>query len=322
MEKIEHKTIHTNGINLHVAELGQGQPILFLHGFPELWYSWRHQMLALSSLGFRTIAPDLRGYGDSDAPKSPDQYTVLHVVGDLVGLLDALGIDKVFLVGHDWGAIIAWNLCLFRPDRVMALVNTSVCFRPRHPVRKPVETLRAFFGDDYYVCRFQEPGEAEEVFTHYGTERTIKIFLTGRNPQPPMMPKKIGFGVPPDHPLPLPSWLSEEDVKYYASKFDKSGFTGGLNYYRCLDLSWELTGPWHGQQIQVPVKFIIGDQDITYHIPGAKEYIHGEGFKRDVPYLEEVVVMEGVAHFLTQEKPDEISSHIYNFIKKFQSSKM
>uniref|UniRef100_A0A7N0SVG2 soluble epoxide hydrolase n=1 Tax=Kalanchoe fedtschenkoi TaxID=63787 RepID=A0A7N0SVG2_KALFE len=320
MEKIEHKTIHTNGINLHVAELGQGQLILFLHGFPELWYSWRRQMLALSSLGFRTIAPDLRGFGDSDVPTSPDQYTVLHVVGDLVGLLDALGIDKVFLVGHDWGAIIAWNLCLFRPDRVKALVNTSVAldwFHPRDSVTKPIERFRSLFSDDYYVCRFQEPGEAEEYFAYLSAEQTIKIFFTTRDTRPPLMPKKTGFGVPPDHQIPLSSWLSEEDVKYYASKFDKSGFTGGLNYYRSLDLNWELTVPWHGQQIQVPAKFIVGDLDITYHIPGAKEYMLGEGFKQDVPYLEEVVVMEGVAHFLTQEKPDEISSHIYNFIKKF-----
>ncbi|CAM8927475.1 unnamed protein product [Rhodiola kirilowii] len=316
MDKIQHQTIHTNGINLHVASIGEGEPILFLHGFPELWYSWRHQMLSLSSLGYRAIAPDLRGFGDSDVPESTDQYTVFHIIGDIVGLLDALGLDKVFLVAHDWGAIIAWHLCQFRPDRVKALVNTSVCFRPRHPVKKPVEMLRSFFGDDYYVCRFQEPGEFEEEFARVGTERTIKIFLTSRNSKPPVIPKN-GFSALAERPLPLPSWLTEEDVKYYASKFDKSGFTGGLNYYRCLDLSWELLAPWAGDQIKVPVKFIIGDLDITYHIPGAKEYIHGEGFKRDVPFLQEVVVMEGVAHFLTQEKPDEISSHIYDFIKKF-----
>lgn len=155
MEKIQHKTVYVNGINMHVAEIGHGPAILFLHGFPELWYSWRHQMLHLSAKGYRCIAPDLRGYGDTDAPPSPTSYTVFHVVGDLVALLDLLGLDGVFLVGHDWGAIIAWNFCLLRFDRIKALVNTSVVFTPRSPKRKPLEAMRAHFGDDYYICRFQ-----------------------------------------------------------------------------------------------------------------------------------------------------------------------
>ena len=145
MEKIEHTTITANGINMHVESIGTSPVILFLHGFPELWYSWRHQLLSLSSHGYRCIAPDLRGYGDTDAPPSAASYIVFHIVGDLVGLIDHLGIDQVFLVGHDWGAIIAWNFCLFRPDRIKALVNTI----------NPVDGLRVVFGDDYYVCRFQ-----------------------------------------------------------------------------------------------------------------------------------------------------------------------
>ena len=140
---------------MHIASIGTGPVILFLHGFPELWYSWRHQLLYLSSLGYRCIAPDLRGYGDTDAPPSATSYTVYHSVGDLIGLLDHLGIDQVFLVAHDWGAVMAWYFCLFRPDRIKALVNLSVAFRPRHPVRKPLESFRFMFGDDYYICRFQ-----------------------------------------------------------------------------------------------------------------------------------------------------------------------
>lgn len=155
MEKIQHRNLRVNGINMHVAEIGEGPPILFLHGFPELWYSWRHQLLSLSSLGYRAIAPDLRGYGDSDAPPSPSSYTALHIVGDLIALLDSLRLGQVFLVGHDWGAAIAWNFCLLRPDRVKALVNMSVVFRPRNPTRKPIESMRVLFGDDYYMCRFQ-----------------------------------------------------------------------------------------------------------------------------------------------------------------------
>ncbi|XP_038708940.1 epoxide hydrolase A-like [Tripterygium wilfordii] len=316
MEKIEHTTVATNGINMHIASIGTGPVILFLHGFPELWYSWRHQLLSLSSRGYRCIAPDLRGFGDTDAPPSPSSYTALHIVGDLIGLLDSLGIDQVFLIGHDWGAAMAWWFCVLRPDRVKALVNMSVVFGPRNPKVKPVEWFRALFGDDYYICRFQEPGEAEEDFAQAGTEKVMKRFLTSRNPNPPRIPKETGFRGLPDVTS-LPPWLSQEDVDYYASKFDQKGFNGGLNYYRALDLTWELTGPWTGLQVKVPTKFIVGDLDITYNIPGTKEFIHHGGFKKHVPFLQDVVVMEGVAHFVNQEKPDEINEHIYDFIQKF-----
>ncbi|KAL9430690.1 hypothetical protein AB3S75_025979 [Citrus x aurantiifolia] len=315
MEKIKHTTVATNGINMHVASIGTGPAVLFLHGFPELWYSWRKQLLYLSSRGYRAIAPDLRGYGDTDAPPSITSYTALHVVGDLIGLLDEFGIEQVFLVGHDWGASIAWYFCLLRPDRVKALVNLSVVFRSRNPATKPVDQYRALFGDDYYICRFQEPGVAEEDFAQIDTARLIKKFFGGRSPKPPCVPKEIGFRGLPDLRT-LPSWLSEEDVNYYASKFSQKGFTGGLNYYRCLDLNWELLAPWTGAQIKIPVKFMVGDLDITYHIPGIREYIQNGGFKKDVPGLQEVIVMEGVAHFINQEKADEVSSHIYDFIKQ------
>ena len=155
MDKIEHTTVNTNGIKLHIASIGSGPVVLLLHGFPDLWYTWRHQLLSLASLGYRAIAPDLRGYGDSDAPPSAASYTAFHIVGDLIELLNSLGIEQVFLVGHDWGAVMGWYFCLFRPDRVKALVNMSVPFHPRNPSRKPVESMRALMGDDYYICRFQ-----------------------------------------------------------------------------------------------------------------------------------------------------------------------
>ncbi|RZC50984.1 hypothetical protein C5167_019411 [Papaver somniferum] len=318
MEGIEHQNVLVNGINMHVAEKGNKEhpAILFLHGFPELWYSWRHQILSLSSRGYRCIAPDLRGYGDTDAPTSIQSYSVLHIVGDLVSLINTLGLDQVFVVGHDWGALIAWYFCLLRPDRVKALVNTSVAF-PRRAANKPTERLRAAFGDDYYICRFQEPGVAEAEFARSTTRNLITKFFAMRTPGPLCVPKEIGFGGSPNKPATLPSWLTEEDVAYYASKFDLKGFTGGLNYYRALDLSWELTAPWCNAEVKVPVKFIVGNEDVTYTTPGAKEYIHGGEFKKDVPFLQEVVVLEGVAHFMNQEIPDEVNEHIYNFFQKF-----
>ncbi|XP_059647731.1 uncharacterized protein LOC132294022 isoform X2 [Cornus florida] len=247
MEGIQHKTVSVNGINMHVAEMGQGPVVLFLHGFPELWYTWRHQILYMAAHGYRAVAPDLRGHGDTtgDTTTSAASYTTLQIVGDLIALLDAEAPDQsqVFVVGHDWGAIIAWCLCLYRPDRVKALVNMSVVFTPRSPKRKPIESLRAFYGNDYYICRFQEPGEIGAEFAQIGTKRVLENFLTYRNPGPLYIPKGKGFGGSSDGPIVLPSWLSEEDVDYYATKYEKSGFTGGVNYYRALDLTTAADDP-------------------------------------------------------------------------------
>ncbi|XP_072959332.1 epoxide hydrolase 1-like [Typha angustifolia] len=315
LEGIAHRTVEVNGIRIHVAEKGEGPVVLLIHGFPELWYTWRHQIHGLAARGYRAVAPDLRGYGDSDAPLGAAAYSVFHVVGDLIALIDALGQDKVFVVGHDWGALTAWSLCMFRPDKVKALVNLSVPFSPRNPTRKPVEFLRSVYGDDYYICRFQEPGEIEEEFGRLGTTWVLKKFLTYYTPGPLYIPKE-GWGSPDDQII-LPPWLSEDDIKYYASKFDKTGFTGPLNYYRSLNLNWEFTEPWTGAHILLPTKFIVGDKDLTYNAPGMKDFIDKGGFKKYVPHLEEVVVMKGVGHFINEEKPDEITDHIYNFIKKF-----
>ncbi|KAK3417977.1 hypothetical protein EUGRSUZ_H03957 [Eucalyptus grandis] len=321
LQGIEHRTVTVNGIAMHVAIKGSSRSptVLLLHGFPELWYSWRHQMAGLAALGYRAVAPDLRGFGDTDTPASASAYTSLSVVGDLVALLDAVakGEEKVFVVGHDWGAVVAWHLSLFRPDRVKALVNLSVPFTPRNPAQKPLESLRAGYGEDYYICRFQEPGEMEAEFAQIGTRRVLEEFLTIRNPDQLFLPKGKAFGYPMDDLIILPSWLTEEDVDYYASKYEKTGFTGGFNYYRALDLNWELTAPWTGAQIRVPAKFIVGDLDLTYTSPGAKDYIHRGGLKKYVPFLEDVVVMQGVAHFIHEERPQEVTHHIHDFFGKF-----
>ncbi|KAK8960557.1 hypothetical protein KSP40_PGU008350 [Platanthera guangdongensis] len=317
---IAHRMVDVNGIRMHVAEKGEGPVVLFLHGFPELWYSWRHQIHGLAAAGFRAVAPDLRGFGDTDAPQGVAAYTMVHVVGDLVALILSLDQEQVFVVGHDWGALVAWALCSFRPDLVRALVNLSVPYLPRDPARRPLETLRALYGDDYYICTFQEPGRTESEFARIKTTAVIKKFLTYHDPAPVLVPKEHGFAAAPGKEITLPPWLSEEDINYFAIKFDKSGFTGGLNYYRALDLNWELTAPWGGLQIKVPVKFIVGDQDLTYGSPGIVEYIHKGGFRKYCPLLEDVVVMEGVGHFINQEKPHDITNHIHDFFRRKLSS--
>ncbi|GER33371.1 alpha/beta-Hydrolases superfamily protein [Striga asiatica] len=315
--EIDHKTLTVNGIRMHVAESGRGPIILFLHGFPECWYTWRHQIRFFASRGYRAVAPDLRGFADtSGVPASvPAAFTSIHVAGDLVALIEAVappGEGKVLVVGHDWGALVAWSLCLYRPDKVNALVNLSVPFSRRNPGRKPLETLRAVYGDEYYICRFQKPGEIEEEFAQIGVKNVVKYFLTYRNPGPLYLPKGKPF---PDNPISLPSWLSQEDVDYYATKYEATGFAGALNYYRALDMNWELTAVWTGCQVKVPVKFMVGDEDLTYNAPGAKEYIEKGGLKKDVPMLKEVVVLKGVAHFIHEEKPDEVNAHILSFLK-------
>ncbi|GMI84162.1 hypothetical protein like AT4G15960 [Hibiscus trionum] len=322
MEGIQHRTVSVNGINMHVAEKGeQGPLILFLHGFPDLWYSWRHQITALAALGYRALAPDLRGYGGTDAPDSVSDYTCFHVVGDLIALLDAVSPpekeDKVFVVGHDWGAIIAWYLCLFRPDRVKALFNLSVPFIPYNPRFKPVETWKAFFGNDHYIVRFQEPGVMEAEFAEIGVGRAVLELLSYRVPDPLLLPKGNLFGHPPDTPLDLPPWMSQQDADYYATQFEKTGITGALNYYRNFDRNWELTAAWWKSEIKVPVKFAIGDLDLVYTMPGMKDYIEKGGFKRDVPMLEEAIVMKGVSHWIHQQIPDQINQLLFDFFSKF-----
>ncbi|KAJ6384572.1 hypothetical protein OIU78_027806 [Salix suchowensis] len=291
MEGISHRMVKVNGIDMHIAEKGRGPVVLFLHGFPELWYTWRHQILALSSLGYHAVAPDLRGYGDTEAPASSSSYSCLHIVGDLIALIDYLGVEQVFLVAHDWGAVIGWYLCLFRPDRVKAYLCLSVPYMPRNPEMKPVEGMKLAFGEDYYMCRFQEPGVIEEEISRAGTAEVLKKILTGRRP--------------------------EADLSFYATKYSQKGFTGGLNFYRALDLNWELTAPWTGAPLKVPVKFVVGELDMVYTTPGIKEFVSSGGFKHHVPLLEEIVVMEGAGHFINQEKSEEISNHIYDYISKY-----
>lgn len=236
-------------------------------------------------------------------------------MGDLVALVDSLGEKQVFVVAHDWGAIMAWHLCMLRPDRVRALVALSVAFTPRSPARRPVDGLKALFGDEYYICRIQEPGAIESEFARLGTEQVLRKFFAYRTPGPLFMPKG-GWGSPDDE-VPLPSWITEEDIKYYTSQFDKTGFTGGLNYYRALNKTWELTSPWTGDHIKVPTKFIVGDLDLTYHTAGIQDFIHKGGLKKFVPLLDDVVVMKDVGHFINEEKPEEVSAHILSFIQKF-----
>lgn len=313
---ISHRFVETNGINMHIAEQGSGPLVLMIHGFPEFWYSWRHQIPVLAKAGYHVVAPDMRGYGKSDIPMGVEKYTILHIVGDLIGLLDALGEEQAFVVGHDWGAYCAWHLCLFRPDRVKALVALSVQYRPRSPLRRPIESLKLLLGEGFYMCRFQEPGRAEADFARLGCTTALKKLFFHTKPEPLIAPSDKEISEILDEPIDFPPWISAEEIQNYADQFERTGFTGGLNYYRVMDLSWELTAPWTGAQVVTPTLFLTGNKDVVYALPGAKDFIHHK-MKDYVPNLQSVIVLENFHHFVHQENAETVNSHILEFLKGF-----
>ncbi|MCO5555331.1 hypothetical protein L7F22_008877 [Adiantum nelumboides] len=311
MESAKHRTVRANGIDVHFVEMGLGPPVVFLHGFPEGWYSWRKQMSVFAEAGYHVIAPDLRGYGDTSAPKGVENYSYLHVVGDVVGLLDALQLQKAAFVAHDWGAVIGWQLCLFRPDRVIAFAALSVAFTPRNPAASPLQKLRSTYGEKHYILKFQVPGMVEDQIARMSPEVCFSYMFGTR------LNLELNFLEGATEKIPLPEWMTEEDLAQYVSEFKKNGFTPPLNYYRALDLSWELTAPWTGSKVTVPAIFMIGDQDLVYDNPGFAKYI-GEGMAAFVPLLKEVTVLKGVKHFLHLEKPSEVNEHILRFFNTFE----
>ncbi|KAJ8631027.1 hypothetical protein MRB53_024350 [Persea americana] len=315
--EVRHRKVGTNGLEMHIAEQGRsgGPLVVLLHGFPELWISWRHQMRELANQGYHVVAPDMRGYGDTDSPPSPSSYTYFHLVGDIIGLLDHLGHhqQKAFVVGHDWGAWVAWYLSLFRPDRVRALVILGVPYMPRSATTKPTESFNRLFGEGFYISQFQDPGRAEKSFSHYDCYTIMKKFLLIMKPDLLIAPPDMEIIDFLDTPTSLPPWLTEEELQYFASKFQKSGFTGPLNYYRAMDLNWELLAPWQGSTVTAPTKFIVGDKDIGFSL-GTKDYVEGEVFKSFVPKVE-VVIMDG-HHFIQQEKAEEDNESVIKAMAK------
>uniref|UniRef100_M4FCQ7 soluble epoxide hydrolase n=1 Tax=Brassica campestris TaxID=3711 RepID=M4FCQ7_BRACM len=321
--EVREKKIKTNGIWLNVAEKGdEGEPlVLLLHGFPETWFSWRHQIDFLSSHGYHVVAPDLRGYADSDSPPTHESYTVSHLVADVIGLLDHYGTAQAFVAGHDWGAIIGWSLCLFRPDRVKGFVSLSVPYSPRDPNLKPSDLFKSF-GDGLYITQFQEPGRAEAAFAKHDCLTVMKKFLLTTRSDFWVAPPNTEIIDDLEVPSTLPDWITEEEIQVYADKFQKSGFTGPLNYYRAMDLKLqelEILAPWQGYKIVIPTKFIAGDKDIGNEgANGTIKYVKGEMFKSIVPNLEVVVIEDG-HHFIQQEKSERVSQEILSFFNKLRN---
>jgi pimeloyl-ACP methyl ester carboxylesterase len=321
MSDATHRTIQSNGIRMHIAEQGEGPLVLLCHGFPESWYSWRHQLKALAEAGFRAVAPDMRGYGQTDRPAEIEKYTLLHLVGDMVGVLDALGAETAAIAGHDWGAPVAWHAALLRPDRFRAVIGLSVPFRPRSSFR-PTSAMPQTDDAIFYQLYFQEPGVAEAELER-DPHLTVRALLYGasgegshlRAPGDPvgMVPRKTGFLRGLTSPPPLPPWLSQDDVDYYVAEFKRSGFRGGLNWYRNIDRSWELLAPFAGLQVTVPALYMIGDRDLVMYFKGMDQLL--PNLAKFVPQLRETIVLPGCGHWTQQERPAEVNAAMIGFLK-------
>ncbi len=313
MTEITHRHIDTNGIRMHIAEAGEGRPVILLHGFPELWYSWRRTIPGLADAGYHVIAPDLRGYGQTDVPTEVGDYDMPHLTDDLVGLLRALGEERAVFIGHDWGSILLWQFVLQHPELVEGAVSISVPFSPRGEL-SIIALLRLLAEDKFmYMLYFQEPGLADEELARdpEDTIRRVMWSLSGgatAEDHPPAFGGGPGFLDGRKGPAQLPDWLTQEDLDYFASEFKRTGFTGTLNYYRNMDKNWEISADTTGAHVTVPTLFITGDRDpVRELVPestmdGWLDDHHGN------------VIVNGAGHWEDQEKPAEVLAAILPFL--------
>jgi pimeloyl-ACP methyl ester carboxylesterase len=307
------RTIFANGIDIFLLEQGEGPLVVLCHGWPELSYSWRHQIPAIAAAGFHVVAPDMRGFGRTSAPADIAAYSIFDNVGDMVALVAALGESHAVIIGHDWGAPVAWHAAMFRPDVFSAVAGLSVPppFRGRG---RPLDTLRQNGIRNFYWQYFQAPGVAEREFER-DVDLTMRILL-GRGFSDPsaslFVEDEKGFLGDPGALGPLPDWLSEADLSYFSEAYQKSGFRGGLNWYRNIDRNWDLTAPWQGAQIAQPSLFIAGSKDsVITGLIGAKRVADME---RVLPNLRRKLIIEGAGHWIQQERPGEVNAALIAFL--------
>ncbi len=286
LESWRHRTVESNGIRLHLVEEGDGFPVVFCHGFPELWYSWRHQIPALAAAGLRPIALDLRGYGDTDKPEAIQQYDIQHLVDDLIGVLDALNLEKAVLVGHDWGSIVVWSAAVMHPERVERVVSLNVPYRGRSVAFPPTNVLERMGNRFAYVLFFQEPGRAEARFSSDLTAALHRFYDGGAA---------------------NPAFLSQEEFQVYLDAFRKGGMSGPLNFYRNIDRNWETTSDLADRAVECPCLVVLADKDPVLRPEFA------EGMERWLPRLRKEIISD-CGHWTQQEKPEEVNRLLLDFL--------
>lgn len=285
-----------NGIELSFVEDGAGPLVVLCHGFPELAYSWRHQIPALTAAGYRVLAPDMRGFGESSAPTEIAAYDVVTLCGDMTGLLDAFDEEAAIFVGHDWGANVVWQLAVLAPERVRAVAGMSVPFVPRAPAA-PIPIMRRHLGEDFYIVWFQTPGVADEALA-----RDVRRTLTTKRVWTAAWAEEDGA-----EPRP-PEWMSEEELQVYVDAFEHTGFTGGLNWYRNIDRNWELTEAVVERRVEQPALFLTGELDPV------RQFMPAEAMRGWVTDMRAEVVIGGAGHWVQQERPDEVNAALLEFV--------
>lgn len=319
-DEVRSRTVAAGDVELHVLEAGtEGPVVLLAHGFPELAWSWRHQVPALAAAGYRVLAPDQRGYGRSSRPEAIADYDIVHLTDDLLGLLDDVGAERAVFVGHDWGSMVVWQQALLHPGRVRGVVGMSVPYLPRGPM-SPIRMMRSVIGENFfYILYFQEPGPADEDLNRDPATTMRKLFgsLTTSDEAAALrmtQPGPEGFIERIPEPAALPDWLSQDEFDHYVAEFTEHGFTAPLNWYRCFDLNWELTAPSEipAATIAVPALFIGGTADPTLaYTPRhrVRDLVAGD-------YHE--VMIEGAGHWIQQERPAEVNAELIEFLKRLE----
>jgi len=321
-----HGNLSVNGIDIHYVEAGEGPLVIFCHGFPESWYSWRHQLPAVAAAGFRAVALDMRGYGQTSQPQAISAYSLSHLVGDVVGAVAALGHKEAVVVGHDWGGPVAWNSALMRPDVFRAVAVLSVPYGRANgtlPEGTTVNDVMALAAGDreYYRLYFQEPGVAEVdleadvrhsvlgfLYTISGdivTDGIHEIGWDGHFPRGQPISEQLVI------PARLPAWLTEDDVAFYVSELTRAGFRGGVNWYRNINAIPAILSPFAGAKIIQPSLYLYGEYDL---IAGNSDAAIA-ALPSALGDLRGLHKFDGAGHWLQQERPDGVNAALTQFLQ-------
>jgi pimeloyl-ACP methyl ester carboxylesterase len=308
--------LEVNGLTMKVTSMGSGPLVVLCHGFPELAISWRSQIVALAGAGYRVVAPDMRGFGGTTAPPEISDYTMLHLVGDIVELVGVLGEKHAVIMGHDWGAPVAWGCALLRPDIFTAVVGMSVPFVPTGRT-DILSSLRSVGIDNFYLQYFQTPGVAEAELEQdvAASIRRIYYSASGNGPDTVifgMLQSGKGFLDNTVEPEILPAWLTEQDIEEYTAEFSRTGFRGGLNWYRNLSRSWELMTPWRGQVIHQPSFFIAGESDDVLKFPNTQANI--DNFSVTLPGMRGCHIIPEAGHWIQRERAEQVNHLLIEFL--------